>query len=166
MKIEINAKVLEDIKKNLKLEMVPNIAQAFVTSAKLNITDEVDINGNSLKDHIDVVSNKILLKSGTLRNSIVVRNRQGYKFDIVADTPYAKIMNNGGTINQTLTDKQIAFFWAKYKETGNLKFKNAARAINKKIHIIIEKREFMGYGTRVIPLINQVINKFLAKYKK
>lgn len=62
---------------------------------------------------------RLLLKRGRLRRGTHYRKRGGSIIDIVNDTPYAAIQNDGGTIK--VTAKMRRFFWAmvyKYWQKG------------------------------------------------
>lgn len=90
----------------------------------------------------------LLVKTGQLRRSLRTAHGPNY-FEIYTDVPYAQIHNEGGTITQTVTPKQRAFFWAKYYAA--LKARSATEAsmykgmaLAKTLHIKIPKRQFMG----------------------
>lgn len=88
--------------------------------------------------------------SGKLRRSLRVRIGRDF-FEVYTTMPYAKIHNEGGTIEQELTDRQRKYFWAQYyreKRAGNTDRADMFRrmALTKKatLSITIPKRKFMG----------------------
>lgn len=73
-------------------------------------------------------SRKILSDTNNLRDSVRhdVRDMRVIVGIDLAKVPYARIHNEGGTIEQT--KKSRAYFWAKYMETGDEFFKRLALA--------------------------------------
>jgi phage gpG-like protein len=121
----------------------------------------------------------LLVKSGRLRRSIRrVANSVGYA-RVATDVPYAKIHNEGGTIIQTPTAKQRAFFshvaegffdskndpnkWAE----GH-KFISMSKA--KQLTINLPQRQFMGDSQQLNNLIKQKMDgefrKIIESVKK
>lgn len=88
--------------------------------------------------------------SGKLRRSLRVRIGADY-FEVYTDMPYAQIHNEGGTIEQEITERQRKYFWAQYyreKKAGNTEksnmFKRMALTKKASFTIKIPKRQFMG----------------------
>jgi phage gpG-like protein len=95
------------------------------------------------KDSSDI-GRAILTKSGALRDSIKLISSSTKRVVVGSDSKYAKIHNEGGVINIPVTAKMRKFFWYKYKETGDGKYKGMA--LTKKTHFTatIPKRQFIG----------------------
>jgi phage gpG-like protein len=95
------------------------------------------------KDSSDV-GRAILTKSGALRDSNKLISSSTKRVVVGSDSKYAKIHNEGGVINIPVTAKMRKFFWYKYIETGEGKYKGMA--LTKKTHfsVTIPKRQFMG----------------------
>ena len=86
----------------------------------------------------------ILVNSGRLRNSIAIKRISPQSVTIGTDVKYAQVHNDGGDINIPVTDKMRRFGWAKYKQTGDSKFKGLALTKKTSIHIKMPQRKFMG----------------------
>lgn len=104
----------------------------------------------------------ILIASGYLRRSIQKRVRDKSRVEVSTDAPYAKAHNEGETIRQeiTITKKMRAFFWARYYESQDEKWK--AMALMKgpiRREIIMPRRQFMG----VSPFLEDRILKNIEK---
>lgn len=86
----------------------------------------------------------LLVKSANLRNSLRLLKVEENKIIIGTTSPYAKIHNDGGTINIKLTKKARKFFWFMYKISNDTRYK--WMAISKKEHLTIKmpKRQFIG----------------------
>lgn len=84
----------------------------------------------------------ILVGTGELKKSIRILRRGNNSVTVGSSLPYAGIHNEGGNIIQTPTEKQKAFFFAKYKETENEIYLQMATA--KQLKIRIPKRKFLG----------------------
>lgn len=93
---------------------------------------------------IDDPGRAVLTKSGSLRDSVKLISSSTKRIIIGSDSKYAKIHNEGGIVNIPVTAKMRNFFWYKYKETGNGKYK--AMALTKKTHFsfTLPKRQFIG----------------------
>jgi phage gpG-like protein len=103
----------------------------------------------------------ILIKSGRLRNSIKILKTAPSAVVVGSLLPYSDIHNEGGTIIQQPTEKQKAFFWAKFKETGNTIWKRMATAENLKIDI--PKRQFIGKSKTLDRQIDNFITQQIKK---
>jgi len=101
----------------------------------------------------------ILSKSGALRDSITISSSSTKRVIANASAAHAKIHNEGGIVNIPVTAKMRKFFWFKYKQTGEAKYKGMA--LTKKTHftVTVPKRQFMGESEA----FNQLID---AKFKK
>lgn len=88
----------------------------------------------------------LLVKSANLRNSLRIMDRSSAAILFGSNSPYAKIHNEGGTINVTLTKKARKFFWFMYYATNDSRYK--WMAISKKDHLTIKipKRQFIGHS--------------------
>jgi len=107
-------------------------------------------------------SRGILIQSGRLRRGIRTRVRSRRKAEISNDVPYAKAHNEGETIRQSIaiTPKMRKFFWAKYYETQDERWKAMALSkgpINRTI--TLPERRFMG----VSPFVEERILKNLER---
>lgn len=102
-----------------------------------------------------------LVRSGALKRSVRIIRASASEVVIGSDVPYAKIHNEGGMINQQVTAKQRAFFWAKYKATKNEMYKRMALAAS--LEIKMPQRQFMGDSTDLRKEVNQHIFKELKK---
>lgn len=69
---------------------------------------------------------------------------------------YAAIQNFGGRI--PVTGKMKSYFWAKYKETGDSKYKYMA--LTKKTHFVIEAKH---YNDILVKKINVEVNRLIYK---
>lgn len=101
-----------------------------------------------------------LQKTGTLRKSIesvITGNR--LKFS--SSEPYAAIHNEGGTI--TVTKQMNAYFWAKFKQSGQQHWKYLA-LVKVGSKITIPKRQFIGSSPEVERAIEQVIDDNVRDY--
>ncbi len=107
----------------------------------------------------------LLVKSGALRRSLTLAV-SGASFTISSPLPYAKIHNEGGTLQ--VTKKMRKFFWAQYYlATKRKRHQEAARwkglALMRKGTITIPKRQFMGLSkfvdAQVVKYIEQAIQR-------
>ena len=73
--------------------------------------------------------------------------------------PYLPIHHHGGTIRQTVTEKQRAFFWAMAYQTSDEKFK--AMALSTELTIHIPQRPVMPEVSAVKPRIEQLFRNKL-----
>ncbi|RMF46261.1 MAG: hypothetical protein D6751_05455 [Deltaproteobacteria bacterium] len=99
--------------------------------------------------------------SGRLRRSLRLRTGSDW-WEVRTDVPYAKIHNEGGTIRQVPTPRQRKFFWARYKRTGDAKWKRFALA--KELRITIPQRQFMDIpGQGLSPFLEKRIRLHLER---
>ncbi|MBA9078955.1 phage virion morphogenesis protein [Rufibacter quisquiliarum] len=98
--------------------------------------------------------------SGRLRRSIDYEVK-GKTIYFKTDAPYAEIHNEGGQIAQeiTITNAMRKFFWAKYYETEDDKWKYMA--LSKKAYlertINMPQRQFMGDNPEVDRMLNSLL---------
>lgn len=103
----------------------------------------------------------ILVRTGALKKSIQILRLGRASVVVGSPLPYSGIHNEGGTIIQKPTEKQKAFFYAKFKETENpiwLKSMNAQT-----LKIDIPKRQFLGDSRKLTELIREEIRFRLSK---
>lgn len=88
----------------------------------------------------------ILVKSSFLRNSVKVMQQSSDAVLYGSNAAHAKIHNEGGIINMTLTKKARKYFWFMYYATNDTRYK--WMAISKKDHLTIKipKRQFIGHS--------------------
>lgn len=80
-------------------------------------------------------------KTARLQSQInVVRDDGKSSVSIGSNLPYSRIQQEGGSI--TITPKMRKYFWAKFKETSNPKWK--ALALTKKDSITIPARKYLN----------------------
>lgn len=135
--------------KNLKRRLPRLVGQVAVNFSKDNFRRQGFLDGgrvNKWKKRKYNNSNQgkaILTQSSRLKKSIAIVRASPSEIVIgTRGVDYGKIHNEGGKINQKVTNKQRAFFWAKYKATGNEMYKRMAMAA--KLEIRIPRRKFMG----------------------
>jgi len=103
-----------------------------------------------------------LVESGELKRSIKTISKSISEIHIESGLAYSAIHNYGGTIR--VTDKMIAFFWAKYKQTGKEQWKNMA--LTKKSFIIMPQRQFMGTNPEIENQVKNIIFDVLNRKLK
>lgn len=101
-----------------------------------------------------------LVKTGKLRRSIT-SVITGNRLRFTTSEPYAAIHNEGGTI--TVTKQMNAFFWAKFKETGQPHWKRLA-LVKVSSKLTIPKRQFIGTSPEVERTIERVIDDNVRDY--
>lgn len=101
-----------------------------------------------------------LVKTGKLRRSIT-SVITGNRLRFTTSEPYAAIHNEGGTI--TVTKRMNAFFWAKFKETGQPHWKRLA-LVKVGSKLTIPKRQFIGTSPEVERTIERVIDDNVRDY--
>lgn len=107
----------------------------------------------------------ILTNSGHLRDSIEVAEKTNNSITIGTYAPYAKIHNEGGTINIPITKKSRKYFWYMYKQTNDEKWKYMALA--KKNHIVLKfpKRQFIGESATLMRILDTELKKYIENFK-
>lgn len=122
-------------------------------------------------------TNRLNIQSGRLLKSFlpnspdnvykVSQSGTQYSVEIGTNVPYARIHEEGGTITQPRSQKQRRFFWAKFYETKDVRFKYAALS-NKPLTIRIPARPYFKPATEEflrdgVPLLQKMIREALAK---
>ncbi len=104
-----------------------------------------------------------LNNTGRLRRSITARI-SGHSVIFTSSEPYAAIHNYGGTI--TVTPKMKKFFWAKFKETGQERYKHLA-LMKTGAKIRIPQRQFIGHSPEVTKAVEDIVRSTMdAEMKK
>lgn len=103
----------------------------------------------------------VLVKGGHLKRSIRILRQGKQSVTVGSNLPYAGIHNEGGKIEQTITPKQRAFFWAKFEETDNDMWKRMA--LSKKLKIRIPRRQFLGNSTDLQKRLARLVRLRLLK---
>ena len=108
-------------------------------------------------------SNTHINNTGRLRRSITARIA-GHSVIFTSSEPYAAIHNYGGTI--TVTEKMKKFFWAKYKQTKQERYKHLAlMKTGAKIRIL--QRQFIGNSPEVTKAVEDIVRSAMdAEMKK
>lgn len=143
-----------------------DLITSILRDIQKELTEEFDSNfqrggffGKRWKPRKDGVATH-LNNTGTLRNSIqsVIT---GNRLKFTSSEPYAAIHNEGGTI--TVTKQMNAFFWAKFKETGQPHWKRLA-LVKVGSKLTIPKRQFIGTSPEVERTIERVIDDNVRDY--
>lgn len=101
----------------------------------------------------------LLMQSGAMRRSTRGEvSGNGVRF--TSSEPYTTVHNEGGTI--TVTGKMKRFFWAKFKETGEVGWRYMALMRVGKV-IKIPQRRFIGDGEDTRKIIKGVIDDNLKR---
>ena len=79
--------------------------------------------------------------------------------------PYARIQREGGTITVPVTKKMRGFFWAKWYETGETKWRNMALTTRSVFVIHIPAREYMNIPPDELQEILEVIGEGLITFQ-
>jgi phage virion morphogenesis protein len=101
-----------------------------------------------------------LKQSGRLHNSITYAIT-GRKVTWGTNKIYAAIHNFGGKIKPRVTPKMRKFFWAKYFETEDEKWKYLALTVKKRLTINIQKRQYMMIQQEDLNYLPKLINEVL-----
>ena len=100
---------------------------------------------------------------GRLRRSITARIA-GHSVIFTSSEPYAAIHNYGGTI--TVTEKMKKFFWAKYKQTKQERYKHLA-LMKTGTKIKMPQRQFIGNSPEVTKAVEDIVRSAMdAEMKK
>jgi phage gpG-like protein len=97
----------------------------------------------------------ILIKTGSLRNSLRVKGRSNTSIRFANDEPYANIHNEGGTIRVPITKKMRGYFWFMFKKTKNEKWKWMALSKKKHLNMRIPQRQFLGHSETLMNDLSQ-----------
>lgn len=104
-----------------------------------------------------------LVKTGALRRSLKVTTATFRIIKLASKgLKYAAIHNFGGTVR--VTAKSRRFFWAMFKRTGLVEWKNLA--LTKKSSFDIPKREYVGDSKKLIKVLEKRIIKETDKVFK
>lgn len=111
----------------------------------------------------------LMLRTGALRQSLrYTPTPTGVS--VTSDTPYASIHNEGGTISRRvhITDKMRRFFWAKWMQTKDPRWKAAAltkkAAVSQTIHM--PRRQFVGDHPVMRKNIKEIAEACCTEYAK
>lgn len=103
-----------------------------------------------------------LNNTGKLRRSITARiSRHCVIF--TSSEPYAAIHNYGGTI--TVTEKMKKFFWAKYKQTKQERYKHLA-LMKTGTKIKMPQRQFIGNSPEVKKAVEDIVSSAVNQEMK
>lgn len=105
----------------------------------------------------------LLVKNSTLIDSFSISESSTKRVKLSSSAAHAKIHNEGGVLNIPITKKSKAFFWYKYKQTGNTMYK--AMALTKKTHLTVKipKRQFMGESKTFNDIIDTKFKKMILQ---
>lgn len=108
----------------------------------------------------DYTRGSLLMVSGAMRRSTQGEvSGDGVRFK--SSEPYTAVHNEGGKI--TVTAKMKKFFWAKFKETGEVGWKHMALMPVGRV-IEIPERRFIGDGPDTAKIIEEAISRNLEKF--
>lgn len=88
---------------------------------------------------------------GTRESTTVVKvTTGGLKWQRQINVPYARIHEKGGSFTVPTTEKMVAYFWARYYETEQSRYKNLALAAKakKRFNITIPARPYVRPALR------------------
>lgn len=115
----------------------------------------------------DDLGHKILMQSNSLMNDLKVTQETLTRVEIDTTLPYAGLHNNGGKFSIPLTDKMRKFFWAKFKETDDDKWKWMALTKKKRLPIRIPQRQFIGNSAVLNKNIdNYIISEIIKRFNQ
>lgn len=106
----------------------------------------------------------LLVKSGRLKRSIRIIRKTATSVTIGTDTPYARIHNEGGKINETVQVREHYRNRSARQKRGNGKIK--VKAHSRKVNYTIPKRQFIGTSralTRKIKRKMDILAKNITK---
>ena len=103
-----------------------------------------------------------LNNTGRLRRSITARI-SGHCVIFTSSEPYAAIHNYGGTI--TVTEKMKKFFWAKYKQTKQERYKHLA-LMKTGTKIKMPQRQFIGNSPEVKKAVEDIVSSAINQEMK
>jgi len=116
--------------------------------------------------------------SGNLLRSFKVGNRdnifdysisaEGLKMSYGSKVSYALIHEEGGTIHPKITEKSRKFFWAKWYETKQGKYKGMALTQKSNFDIKIKPKRYLTNGLRYFQneYLPQLVNEFWQELSK
>ena len=144
------SKKIEDMPYILGNELVNTVKDRFISK---------EYNGTPWKQSIN--NQNTLIKSGDLRNSIVISKAEKDEIIIEFREVYANIHNEGGDI--LVTEKMKKYFWAMYYKKKDEYWKGLAlKPVGSVIHI--PKRQLVGDSDyKLISNIENLLKKFLEE---
>ncbi len=154
--------------------MSNDLTHKLMKDIKVELDDEFDRNFERkaffdrpwapLSPNYNPTTGSMLLRTGALRRSLHSKI-DGTKLIYISSLKYAGIQNYGGTVRQDFapTPKMRRWAWARFKESGEEKFRRMAVAKRIKRTITIPARPFVGDHPRVRELIGEVVNRRIRK---
>ncbi len=107
----------------------------------------------------------LMLRSGDLRKSILAELSKG-QIKFSSSLPYASVHNEGGTLTISVTPQSRKFFWAKFKETGDSRWKAMALTKKTTFSIPIPKRQFIGHHPAIDTAAKQIFDSNFQDFIK
>lgn len=171
--------------KKLAKEITPGLKKGIALGMDhigIMATGKRMINPGGENDPVD--SDKVTTRSGRLARSFLpqggaftptgereqVRKITAKGEKIVGEfgsrVPYAGVHESGAEILQTLTARQIAFFWAKWYESGKVQDKWRAAALSKTVSIKVPARPILAPAfdlsvKRIFEIFEEALKKVL-----
>lgn len=109
----------------------------------------------------------ILKKTGELQDRISVTSSSSKQIVVTAAAKYAKLHNEGGTVNIPVTPKMKKWFWYMYKTTKNERYKAMALSKKTAFSFTMPQRQFMGPSIAFNKLIEQkFLNMIEMRFKQ
>lgn len=109
----------------------------------------------------------LMQPTGNLRDSLQILSRSRLKIIFGTHVPYAKIHNEGGTLNIPITPKSRKFFWYMYQKTGLNKWKWMALTKKERLSITMPKRQFIGHSDTMMKHIHKLwCNRLEKEFKQ
>ncbi len=109
----------------------------------------------------------LMMPTGNLRDSLQILSRSRLRIVFGTHVPYAKIHNEGGTLNIPITQKSRKFFWYMYQKTKQSKWKWMALTKKGNLSITMPKRQFIGHSETLMKHIHTLWCKRLeTEFKK
>lgn len=115
----------------------------------------------------------LMMRTGMLRKSLsYIPGTTDVR--ITSSLPYASIHNEGGVIDRVIsmpvTDKMRRFFYAKFKQTGDNKYKamylTKKQTLTIRQKITIPKRQFVGDHPAIRQALSEIAKINLDEYAK
>jgi phage gpG-like protein len=107
-----------------------------------------------------------LRATGALRRSKETFSGNNFaSVSVGKNLPYARIQREGGTITVPVTKKMRGFFWAKWFETGETKWRNMALTTRSVFVIHIPAREYMNIPPEELREILEVIGEGMITFQ-
>lgn len=113
------------------------------------------------------VGGAILVQTGNLRDSLQILSRSKLRLEFGTHAPYAKLHNEGGTFNITLTPRSRKYFWYMYKATRQERWKWMAISKKNQLRVKMPKRQFIGHSENLMKdLNNWWVRKIESEFKQ